>query len=368
MTIKKTMNYAVAIFAITIFIIATAPRLFADHNGNSNPNVVRPELTTQNSIENTIITTPEITSTTPIPNVDFTYKLNIPCAIDKTKIILPAKLDPDYSGQYKTICNSSAYFNSETGVYHLKKNEGYYLDLELTNETISKPDLSKINSVSLVFYKETEKKACFSKTLTIDYKDNTFYHGKIARKEPVNAKEIALEGMDGIIENCGLDTLLNYKAVIIYNDVNEAITENTGQIKYITIDSDNSNIIAETARVANVPMTSAIAQRSIKTEATSATETTTRTVPTTSQKPVTSEKDFYMTTEKSVQKIIPVAQMLEENKIKAERIVGDINLETESEVPIYVFEVKEQKKLFWIIPIGEKIVEKRISATREIND
>lgn len=334
---------------------------------NVNNNVYKTEKNDFISFSNFADIAIKITDTQITQNDDkFTYRLDIPCAIDRTKIILPANIDPNFSGQYKTLCNSSAYFNQETGVYHLKKNEGYYLDLELTNETIEKPDLSKINSVSLVFYKETNKNACFSKTLTVDYKDNTFYHGKIARAEPVNAKEIALEGMDGMIEKCGLNSLLSYKAVITYNDGKEAITQSTGQIKYIMIDSDNSNMVAETARATNVPMTSAIAQRSKETKATEATAT--RAVSTIAQEPVTSEKELYMTTENKVQKIVPVTQMLEENKIKAEKVVGDINLETESEVPVYVFEVKEQKKLFGFIPIGEKIVEKRISAIKELKE
>jgi hypothetical protein len=63
---------------------------------------------------------------------------------------------------------------------------------------------------------------------------------------------------------------------------------------------------------------------------------------------------------------MPVTQMLQENKIDISKVVGDINLETVSEIPTYVFEVKEQRKLLWFIPIGEKITEKRISATKEI--
>jgi hypothetical protein len=309
------------------------------------------------------------TAQSPQNNSILSYKLDIPCAIDRTKIILPAELNPDYSGQYKTLCNSNAYFNSETGVYHLKKNEGYYIDLTiLPTKTNKKINLEEIKSATLNFYNENNENACFTRILYKNSTEENSFNGKISYVNEIDSKEFARENMYGFVNACGINDPLKFDVTIESNTGEKISGINAGEIKYIVVDSDNSNIIAETARVANVPMTSAIAQRSIKTEATSATETTTRTVPTTSQKPVTSEKDFYMTTEKSVQKIIPVAQMLEENKIKAERIVGDINLETESEVPIYVFEVKEQKKLFGIIPIGEKIVEKRISATREIND
>ena len=100
-----------------LFFIATAPKLFADSS----------ILTTSGSYA----------------PADITYQLNIPCAIDRTKIILPAKIQLNSDGQYKAICNSSAYFNEETEVYHLKKNEGYYLDIVILPVNIIKGGINE---------------------------------------------------------------------------------------------------------------------------------------------------------------------------------------------------------------------------------
>lgn len=291
----------------------------------------------------------------------YTYKLEIPCAIDRTKIILPARIDSDYDGPYKTMCNSSAYLNSETGVYHLKKNEGYYLNLYVTNDTIEKPDLSQINSIILQFYNETEEKVCFTKQMTVDYKDNTVYHGKIGYVQPIDLEEYAVENMTGFIEACGgLNSQIYFKPVFVLKDDKEIITENIGIIKSLVVDLDNSNTITETAREKEISSNGIItSKKTVDAEVVT-------------EKPLKTEKhienELYISTEKSIKKIIPVSQMLQKNKIDTKNVIGDINLETVSEIPIYVFEVKEKKLFLGFIPVGEKITEKRISAIKEINE
>lgn len=289
----------------------------------------------------------------PLPQTDskYAYKLEIPCAIDRTKIILPTKIDPNYAGQYKTICNSSAYFNQETGVYHFKKNEGYYLNLEIINQDLENP------IVNLQFYKENETSPCFVRTMEKSYNEKNKYIGKIGYVHSNDSKDFGLENMAGFIESCGHDKPIDIKTIITTIENGEQFTaENIGTIKYIVVDSDNTNIVAENARD--------------KEEKTEISEDRNVEKP---RKEIRSieviNKDVvFLNKENSVQKVVPVLQMLEENKIDSKKVVGDINLETTSEDPVYVFEVKEQKKFLGIIPFGEKIIEKRISAVKEIKE
>lgn len=308
----------------------------------------------------------------PLPQTDskYTYKLEIPCAIDKTKIILPAKIDPNYTGQYKTICNSSSYFNAETKTHHLKKNEGYYLDLTILTE---KNNFSEIETATINFYNEYNQNACFTRKLFKSSTKENLFVGKISSVKGNDSKEFALDNMDGFVNSCGIDTPLKFE-VTIDSKTGEKLTGiNSGIIRYLIVDSDNSNLIAENARaqkqiqVKNKNLNSEVTDinyeniESINTNSTLETKSLNS-----KQLTVKNSDEIYVTKDNKVKKIMPVTQMLQENKIDISKVVGDINLETVSEIPTYVFEVKEQRKLLWFIPIGEKITEKRISATKEI--
>lgn len=340
MKLKEIINIVVAIFALTIFFIATAPRLFANtlttSRGSYNPN-------------------------------EITYQLNIPCAINKTKIIVPTN-NLNYDGPYKSFCNSNAYFNEETESYHLKKNEGYYLDLEILPETNKKIDLSKIEAITLDFYNQNNEKACFTRKLTKNPTEENLYVGKISYVKGNDTKEFALENMVGFIDSCGMDTPIRFEIEI--ESTNEKFTsKNVGKIKYLVIDSDNSNIVAEKARVQKQ-----VQARNTKPDLETKNIFQKReTINTQNQAQISRQltiqnNELYITKENKMKKIMPIRQMLQENKINITKVVGDINLETISDVPTYVFEVKEQRKLFGFIPIGQKITQKRISAIKEIKD
>lgn len=340
MKLKEIINIVVAIFALTIFFIATAPRLFANtlatSNGSYNPN-------------------------------EITYQLNIPCAIDRTKIIVPTN-NIDYYGPYKSFCNSNAYFNEETESYHLKKNEGYYLDLEILPEASKKINLSEIETITIDFYNQNNEKACFTRKLTKNPTEKNIFIGKISYVKGNDSEEFALENMVGFINSCGMDNPIRFEITVDYT--NEKYTsKNAGKIKYLIIDSDNSNIVAEKARVQKQVQAKNM-QPSLETKNTQQKRETEKTQnhAQISRQLTVQNNELYITKENKMKKIMPIRQMLQENKINITKVVGDINLETISEVPTYVFEVREKRKLFGFIPIGQKITQKRISAIKEIKE
>jgi hypothetical protein len=299
------------------------------------------------------------------------YELQIPCAIDRAQIVVPVRFDQNYTGPYKERCNSSAYFNSETNTYHLKKNEGYYLDLKLMPEEINKiANVPEIESIILDFYKEGEDQPCFTKKLNKSPTDSLF-HGKISYvNEKDTSEEFAQENMTGFINSCGIDKLLKFKATIKLNDGTEIKGNNLGNIHYLIIDSDNSGIVAENARARNQNQIQANpnAQNSKPNKEELTTEEKPKEQLRTRSQMEIKDSEIYITNNNSTKKIIPVTQILQENKIDSEKIIGEIILETESENPEYVFEVKEKKKFLGFIPFGEKIIQKRISAIREIKE
>lgn len=330
---KKIINYIVAIFALTIFTLAVAPKLFAQ--------------------ETTLA-----------------YELQIPCAIDRTQIVMPTRFDQDYSGPYKERCNSSAYFNPETNTYHLKKNEGYYLDLKILNEEVSKTvNLSEIEVVVLEIFTEGQEQSCFTRKLTKSSSDSLF-HGKIGYVKDNDSEEFAQENMTGFINSCGIGKLLKFKTTIKLNNGTELPGNNLGRIQYLIVDSDNSNIVAENARARN--------QNQIQANPNAEKPIINKEEPVTSEKPKEElrtrsqmeikNSEMFIKTNNSTKKIVPLTQILQENKIDSEKIIGEVILQTESENPEYVFEVKEKRKFLGFIPFGEKIIEKRISATREIKE
>ena len=337
MTENKIINYAVAIFALTIFTLAVAPKLFAD----------------------------EITQKTNVA-----YELQIPCAIDRTQIIMPVRLDENYSGPYKERCNSSAYFNPETNTYHLKKNEGYYLDLKILNEEVSKTiNISEIDSIIFDFYKDGENNSCFTRKLTKSPTDSLF-HGKIGYVKDNDSEEYAQENMTGFINSCGINTNITFKATIKLNTGEEIATNNLGNIKYLTVDSDNSNIVAENARAKNQNQIHAnpnAEKPKPNKEESIASEKPKEQLSTRSKMEIKGV-EMFITNSNNTKKIVPLTQILQENKIDSKKIIGEVILQTESENPEYVFEVKEKRKLLGFIPFGEKIIEKRIAATREIKE
>jgi hypothetical protein len=346
MNIKKITNIIVAIFAMTVFFIATAPKLFADSS----------ILTTSGSYA----------------PADITYQLNIPCAIDRTKIILPVKSHLNSDGPYKTICNSSAYFNEETEIYHLKKNEGYYLDLVILPEKTSKKiNFSEIETITIDFYNQDNEKTCFTKKLIKDPTEENLYVGKISYVKGNDSKEFALENMEGFINSCGMDTTLKFEVTVESKTGEKFTAKNSGNIKFLVIDSDNSNIVAENARAqkqAQVQVRKMQSNSENKNIQQRESINAINKAQISKQLTIRNNNEFYMVRENKVKKIMPVTQMLQENKINVAKVIGDINLETVSETPTYVFEVKEQRKLFGFIPIGHKITKKRISAIKEITE
>lgn len=326
---KKIINYAVAIFALTIFALAITPKIFAEETNNTT-----------------------------------TYKLDIPCAIDRTQIVIPNRFDENYTGHYKAKCNSSAYFNSETNTYHLKKNEGYYLDLKLIPEEINKTvNVSKIEIIVLDFYKEGQENPCFTRKLTKSATDSLF-HGKIGYVKENDSEEYAQENMTGFINSCGINKNITFKATIKLNNGTELSGNNFGRIQSLIIDSDNSNIVAENAR-SKAQVRNQISEKSLAEKPLA--EKPKEQLTTRSEIKI-KDSELFLTTENTTQKMIQINEIFKENKINSEKVVGDIILETEFGKAEYVFEVKEKRKLFGFIPIGEKIVERRISAIREIKE
>jgi len=314
-----------------------------------------------------------------------TYKLDIPCAIDRTQIIIPNPTDPNFDGQYKARCNSNAFFDELTGVYHFKRNEGYYLNLEITNDTIQKEiDLSQIESVDLEFYKNNDEVACFSRKMDSVYNEQNKYVSKITYVQPNESREFAQENMDGFVASCGINTPIYFKVIINLDNGERLIAQNTGLIKQIIIDSDNSNQIAQANR--NKEQNKDLEQKRELTsnqkpvsdleepmtiQAISQNKPESQLVTKTAQIRKENNSEMVLNVGNSEKKIMPIEKILQEKKINSKKIVGEIVLDANSSNPEYVFEVKERKKIFGFIPnpfAKEKIVQKRISATLEINE
>ncbi|MFA5745459.1 MAG: hypothetical protein WCX82_03155 [archaeon] len=339
-----TINKIMTLFVLAILALAITPRLFANELNATSFQTNNTNISSQNSNSK---------------NYNYTmYKIEIPCAIDRSKIILPVKTDGDISNDttYKVMCNSSAYFNQETGIYHLKKNEGYYVNVILTNDSLNKTDISEISAVTLNIYPENAKTACFTKTMNVDPNNKIKFATKFSYVHENDSETFGLENMTGLIESCGLNTKLIFQPTITQNNGNDLIIQNTGDIQRVIIDSDNSNIIAENAR--NKEIISNELSTKPKEQLTTASKANKERAST-----------IFISKENVTQKVIDISQILEVNKIASNKVVGDITLETDSDVPTYVFEVRERRKLFGFIPFGkEKIIEKRISAIKEIKE
>jgi len=337
----KRINKIMTVFVLAIFALAITPRLFAQEN-------------TAISLQNDLRISSQDASTEDYVS----YKLEIPCAIDRSKIILPHKTDGNSSNDtdYKVMCNSSAYFNQETGVYHLKKNEGYYVNVLLTTDGLKKTDLSEIDSVTLDIYEENAKTACFTKKMNVDPNNLNKFATKFSYVNSNDSEEFGLEHMTGLINSCGLNTKLIFQPTIKLKNGNALTIKNTGDIQRVIIDSDNSNIIAENAR--NKEIISNELSTKPKEQLTTASKANEKKAST-----------IFISKRNNTQKVVDISQILAENKIASDKVVGDVTLETDSDVPTYVFEVREQKKLFGFIPFGKaKIVEKRISAIKELKE
>ena len=304
------------------------------------------------------------------PDLKITYKLDIPCAIDRTEIIVPNPSNPEYTGEYKARCNSNAFFDELNGIYHFKRNEGYYFNLELTNDLSEKTiDPAVIDSVVLEFYKDNGEVACFSRKMDSVYNEQNKYISKISYTQPNESKDFAYENMSGFINSCGLDTKIDLKTKIYLVSGEVIVGQNTGLIKKITVDSDNSTQIAQANRnkeqnrvqeMDSKPK-EVLEERSIPTFKTNQIQ---KQVGSENQK----DSDLFLEIDNSVKKIRSIEKVFQENKIDSKKVVGEIILDTNSSNPEYVFEVKEKRKLFGFIPIGSKIVQKRLSATLNIKE
>lgn len=311
------------------------------------------------------------------------YKLDIPCAIDRTQIIVPNPGNSkDPNEQYKARCNSNAFFDEVTGVYHFKRNEGYYFNLMFTNNLSEKPiDPTVIDSIVLEFYKNNEDVACFYRKMDSVYNEQNKYVSKISYTQPNESEEFAINNMSGFIRACGVDTEIDLKTKIYLVSGEVIDIENDGLIKKIIIDSDNSNQIAqanrnkEQVRDLEQKRESPTNQKPIPSsekpmirQAISENKPESQLITRTAQIQKENNSEIFLNIENSVKKMIPIEKIFQENRIDSKKVIGDIVLDTNSSNPEYVFEIREKRKLFGFIPIGEKIVEKRISATLEIKE
>lgn len=351
-----------------------------------------------------------------------TYKLDIPCAIDRLQIIVPNPADQNYIGQYKARCNSNAFFDEVTGIYHFKKNEGYYINLEFTNDLENKViNLSEIDSVVLEYYNENTGNVCFYRKMESMYNAENKYVSKISYVQPNESKEFANNNMTGLINSCGLNTRIGIRARVQLVSGEMIATQNNGLIKTIMIDSDNSNQTAQENRnkvqsnqennidptpkdilqeredaenvgylVRSTPREDptskeTITERPISNEILIVKRSTSPIINNTQyeigskhqnddpslikdSKTGIKDSDLFLEIDNSVKKIKSIDKIFQENNIDSKKVVGEIVLDTNSNNPEYVFEVKEKRKLFGFIPIGSKIVQKKISATVDIKE
>lgn len=296
-----------------------------------------------------------------------TYKLDIPCAIDRTQIVIPNPADQNYIGQYKARCNSNAFFDEVTGIYHFKKNEGYYINLEFTNDLENKViNLSEIDSVVLEYYNENTGNVCFYRKMESMYNAENKYVSKISYVQPNESKEFANNNMTGLINSCGLNTRIGIRARVQLVSGEMIATQNNGLIKTIMIDSDNSNQTAQENR--NKEQIRSKEEITNKKSIASIEKVMVKQADSDNKQDSKSQSDLFLEIDNSVKKIKSIDKIFQENNIDSKKVVGEIVLDTNSNNPEYVFEVKEKRKLFGFIPIGSKIVQKKISATVDIKE
>lgn len=343
MSEKKIIKYSTVAFVIVIFSLAVFPKLYAEEN------FVNSKLNIQEAID---------------------YKLDIPCAIDKTQIILPVDFDPNYAGEYKVKCNSFAYFDEKTNSYHLKLEEGYYLDLTLVTGGLSKVTaLSDIEDITLMFYTRNNDTPCYKKELSKSITEENKYQGKLSKIKESTPGYI--EDMKNLSESCGVNTNINFNADIKLRNGKEIKGNNIGDIKYLIIDTDGkiieANIKNLNPQTENAKNLVKVDKKEINTERISKEKISSNLKSISSQIKI-QDADFFITEKNFTKKIIPVNEVFKENKINTEKIVSEVVLEIKEEKPLYVFEVKEKRKILGFIPFGEKIVIKEIPAIREIKE
>jgi len=77
-------------------------------------------------------------------------------------------------------------------------------------------------------------------------------------------------------------------------------------------------------------------------------------------------QDVYIVGKNGTNKIKDISIVLSEQKINPNKIIDSVQLVNINDTPKYVFSVKETKKLFGFIPIGNKVVIKSIDATENL--
>lgn len=346
--ITKSINIGILAVVFVFLAVIVIPRISAQEVS----------LVTENTgVVNNVTTTQDV----------ITYKLDIPCAIDRTQIVIPNPADQNYIGQYKARCNSNAFFDEVTGIYHFKKNEGYYINLEFTNDLENKViNLSEIDSVVLEYYNGNTGNVCFYRKMESMYNAENKYVSKISYVQPNESKEFANNNMTGLINSCGLNTRIGIRARVQLVSGEMIATQNNGLIKTIMIDSDNSNQTAQENR--NKEQIRSKEEITNKKSIASIEKVMVKQADSDNKQDSKSQSDLFLEIDNSVKKIKSIDKIFQENNIDSKKVVGEIVLDTNSNNPEYVFEVKEKRKLFGFIPIGSKIVQKKISATVDIKE
>lgn len=76
--------------------------------------------------------------------------------------------------------------------------------------------------------------------------------------------------------------------------------------------------------------------------------------------------EMYISNQEKVRKIKPINQVLVSNKIKAENVVGNVELVSVDNNPEYVLKIREQRKLLGFIPFGHREKYVSLNASEEI--
>jgi len=76
--------------------------------------------------------------------------------------------------------------------------------------------------------------------------------------------------------------------------------------------------------------------------------------------------EMYISNQEKVRKIKPINQVLVSNKIKAENVIGNVELVSVDNNPEYVLKIREKRKLLGFIPFGHREKYVSLNASEEI--
>ncbi len=276
------------------------------------------------------------------------------CAVDKLKTIISKEAVTSRSEvKHYNVCEAKGFIDYHKKIYYMSKDESYISRVTLNNLDLTKYTQKQTPKAKLIFSTDSGNK-CYEKELMLlkSVPEQGAYKF-ITTLIKEDLLETQKSDIGYLSANCGIGKIIKLSVEIYDVDNNPIFSiEDVSSITRIMIFSNKEEDMAIANQENNQRVTSDIIQRE-RTEISNIKE-----------HQISRESEIFVNIGNEKRKVVSIENILEERNINPNKIISDIKLE-ETE---YVFDVKEKKRLLGFIPFGEKIVEKRISAIREIRE